>query len=72
MREAVFGTEKTTELELSLNHQLSRRFEATIALTKVDRDGDLGRRNQSFIGLNGPFSDNRLTFTITYNFGNRR
>lgn len=72
MLDAVFEQETTKEQSLTLSHDLSRRFSASVGVTKVDREGNLSRQDQTFSGLNGPLTDNRITFTISYNYGDRR
>jgi uncharacterized protein (PEP-CTERM system associated) len=71
-RDSIFAEETTKEQSIKLTHRLTRRFDAAVELSKLDREGELDRQNQSLVGLNGPLTDNRITFTISYNFGDRR
>lgn len=59
------------ETNISLTRKLTRRFSASLAFRKLDRDGELNR-NSITGGIDGPFTDNRITFSVKYNYGNRR
>ncbi|MGK0370084.1 MAG: hypothetical protein ACJAW1_000322 [Glaciecola sp.] len=60
----------TREQSVNLTRKLTKRFSASISLRHLKRVGDLNRNNVSFRGLNGPLTDKRLTFRVSYNFGN--
>lgn len=57
----------TKEHSIEARRQISRRFSASIGLRYLDRDGEVNRGTPSFIGLDGPLTDRRLTFRISYN-----
>lgn len=61
----------TQEHSIEMSRRVSERFSTSLGLRYLDREGEINRGNQSFRGLNGPLTDRRITFRISYNLGNR-
>lgn len=59
----------TKESGISLTHRLGQYLSVAIAYRRLDQKGELNRPGN---GIEGPFTDNRLTFSVRYNYGNRR
>jgi uncharacterized protein (PEP-CTERM system associated) len=60
----------TREQSIELTRQLSERFTVAINLRHLDRKGEaIIGNNANFGGLNGPLTDNRATFKVSYKFG---
>lgn len=63
---------KVNQTTLQLEHKFFRRLSATLGYRYVDKDGDLAEGGANLAGINGPFSENRITLKLSYNYGNRR
>lgn len=61
----------TKEHSVQVRRQLTRRLSTSLSLRYLDRNGEVNRGIPSLIGLNGPLTDRRLTFQVSYNLGNK-
>jgi uncharacterized protein (PEP-CTERM system associated) len=59
----------TMQHNIELRHKLSRRFTSAVSLSYLDRDGEITRGTPSLEGLDGPLTDRRITFRISYAIG---
>ena len=61
------ATTKVHSLELS--RKISKRFSTALSASYLDRNGEVTRGTPSLRGLNGPLTDRRITFRISYSLG---
>ena len=70
-QDGVLESAITKEHNINFRRQVTRRFSASLGLSYLDRNGEVTRGTPSIRGLNGPLTDRRVTFRITYDFGSR-
>jgi uncharacterized protein (PEP-CTERM system associated) len=62
----------TRRQELRYNRRISNNFTTALALTYLKRDGEVNRGFEDFRGINGSLTDRRISFSLSYTFGENR
>ena len=68
-REAEIENAITKRHNIELRRQLTSKFNVALGFSHLDRNGEISRGTQSFRGLDGPLTDRRITFRISYDLG---
>ena len=67
-----FRENEVNRINIQLDRKLTRRFNVSIGFEQLDLVGESLLGNAVLRGIDGPFTDNRLTLGLRYDFGNRR
>lgn len=66
------GEQLSNEYNLELRRRLTGDFSASITASYLNRNGEANIFENQFRGLDGPLTDRRVTFRISYRFANGR
>ncbi len=66
------GTQISNEYSIELARKLSRKFTTSLMFSYLNRNGEIDIFDNEFRGLNGPLTDRRITFRISYQLANGR